>query len=153
FSREVVSMVSFRPWSWLHQQSSRSRRRPARRGVTRRTPMRLELLEDRCLPSVYTVTNTNDSGSGSLRQAIINANSHIGLDAIQFAIGSGSQKIMPVSALPTITDPVVIDATTQLGFSGTPIINLRGSTSGQASFNGLTITAANCVVRGLVINR
>jgi uncharacterized protein (UPF0333 family) len=34
----------------------------------------------------YTVSNSNDSGAGSLRQAIINANANCDLDHINFAI-------------------------------------------------------------------
>src|SRR5436853_2502187 len=73
------------------------------------------------------VTNTNDSGPGSLRQAILDANNNPGLDTISFSIGSGPKTIRPLEALPTLTDPVVIDGTTQPGFSGTPIIEIDGS--------------------------
>ena len=34
----------------------------------------------------FVVTNTNDSGAGSLRQAILNANTNVGLDSIDFNI-------------------------------------------------------------------
>lgn len=36
----------------------------------------LEQLEDRCLPSTFSVINTSDSGLGSLRQAVLDANAH-----------------------------------------------------------------------------
>src|SRR6516225_769397 len=66
----------------------------------------LELLEDRVLPSVYAVINTNDSGEGSLRQAILDANADPGLDTIIFDIpGSGAHTIRPTMPLPTVTDP------------------------------------------------
>ncbi|MBD1927824.1 DUF4347 domain-containing protein [Trichocoleus sp. FACHB-90] len=94
------------------------------------------------------VINTNDSGEGSLRQAIINANALSGTDTIGFQIGSGLQTITPLSALPTITDSVIIDGTTQPGFSGTPIIQLSGSGTGT----GLTISAGSSTVRGLIFN-
>ncbi|MEK6285861.1 MAG: HYR domain-containing protein [Acidobacteriota bacterium] len=103
------------------------------------------------IAAAFPVTNTNDSGAGSLRQAIINANANAGLDTITFAIGSGPQTITPLSPLPTITDAVVIDGTTQPGFAGTPIIEINGSSAGQS--DGVTITAGNSAVRGLVINR
>src|SRR5215213_10067459 len=58
----------------------------------------------------FTVTNTNDSGAGSLRQAIEQANSASGADTIRFSIaGSGVQTISPNSPLPFITDPLTID--------------------------------------------
>src|SRR5258708_1101639 len=103
-------------------------------------------------PMTFTVTNTNDSGPGSLRQAILDANAHAGADMIVFTIpGAGVNTIAPASALPTITDPVTIDGTTQPGFAGSPIIELSGAIAGPA--NGLNITAGSSTVLGLVINR
>ena len=98
------------------------------------------------------VTNTNDSGEGSLRQAIIASNATIGVpDTIEFNIEPpGAQTIQPSSGLPSITDPVVIDGTTQPGFAGTPLIELRGD---LANANGLVISGDHCTIRGLVINR
>src|SRR5439155_8764810 len=45
------------------------------RPTTRR--LRLEPLEGRDVPATFTVTNTDDSGGGSLRQAITDANNHV----------------------------------------------------------------------------
>ena len=77
------------------------------------------------------VTTTADSGSGSLRQAIVAANLHAGLDTIRFAIpGSGVHTIGVQSALPTIVDAVSIDGYTQPGASassGTLLIELSGA--------------------------
>ena len=68
--------------------------------------------------STLLVTNTNDGGAGSLRQAILYANEIAGLDTIHFNIpGSGPHTIQPNSALPLITDPVFIDGYTQPGAS------------------------------------
>ena len=48
----------------------------------------------------YTVTNTNDSGANSLRQAILNANGSGGLDTISFNIpGAGLHTYCPRSHL------------------------------------------------------
>ena len=57
--------------------------------------------------AAFTVTTTADSGPGSLRQAILDANANPGLDTITFAIGApGSQQtIQPTTALPSITSP------------------------------------------------
>src|SRR5437868_13550397 len=69
------------------------------------------------VPFVFTVTNTNDSGTGSLRQAITDANS-MGGGTINFNIpGSGVHTISPMTVLPTITQPVTIDGYTQPGSS------------------------------------
>lgn len=105
--------------------------------------------------ATYTVSNTNDSGAGSLRQAILDANASPGLDTITFAIGaSGSQQtIQPASALPTISGPVIIDGWSQggAGYTGPPLIELNGALAGN-QIVGLTITGGSSVVRGLVIN-
>jgi uncharacterized repeat protein (TIGR01451 family) len=101
----------------------------------------------------FVVTNTNDSGTGSLRQAILDANLNTGSTSqIRFNIpGPGPFTITPASSLPTITNPVVIDGTTQPGWNGTPIVELNGASAGGG--NGLTISAGGSTVRGLVINR
>lgn len=66
--------------------------------------------------ATYTVTSNANAGAGTLRQAILDANASVGVtDTIVFAIGTGQQSIAPTAALPTITDPVVIDGTTQPG--------------------------------------
>jgi titin len=61
------------------------------------------------------------------------------------------QTINLASALPQITDPVVIDGTTQGGFVGTPLIEINGAGGGTSA--GLRIQSGNCTVRGLVLNR
>ncbi len=101
----------------------------------------------------FMVTTTVDTGVGSLLKAIMDANSNPGLDYIHFSIGSGPQTLAPnfAQGLPLIMSPVVIDGTTQPGFSGTPFIELNGSNLG--SIPGLVIVAGNSTVRGLVINR
>jgi hypothetical protein len=114
----------------------------------------------------FTVTNTNDSGAGSLRQAILAANAAAGADTIKFNVpGSGVKTIRPLTALPAITDPVTIDGYTQPGASpntkssGTNaklMIELDGTETSRipgSSIAGLRIEAENSVVRGLVINR
>jgi hypothetical protein len=105
--------------------------------------------------ATYTVTNTNDSGAGSLRQAILDANANPGLDTITFAIGAtGSQQtIQPISALPTITGPVTIDGWSQggSGYTGSPLIEINGASAGAQAV-GLTLTGGSSVVRGLVVN-
>ncbi|TAK54747.1 MAG: hypothetical protein EPO22_15180 [Dehalococcoidia bacterium] len=99
------------------------------------------------------MTTTADSGAGSLRQAILDANGTPGSDLITFAISPGGpQTIAPVSALPAITDSVTIDATSQPGFSGTPLIELNGANAGSTT-DGLLVTGGAAAISGLVINR
>src|SRR5215831_14006619 len=75
------------------------------------------------LGNTYTVTNTSDSGPGSLRQAILDANANPGADTISFAIpgadpgcdGGGVCTIAPMTALDEVTDVLTIDGYTQAG--------------------------------------
>jgi subtilisin-like proprotein convertase family protein len=105
------------------------------------------------------VTNTKDSGPGSLRAVLTWANSSPGKDTVLFKIPStdagyntsnNSFTIRPLSPLPQITDSAIIDGTTQPGFSDRPVIELDGS---NVSVDGLYISAGNSTVRGLTINR
>jgi hypothetical protein len=114
------------------------------------------MLEERRLLSTFVVLNTNDSGFGSFRQALLDANTNPGLDSIVFNIGAGGvQTIRPLSALPTVTDAVFIDGTSQSGYDPlhpSPMIELDGSFAGFG-VTGLTLAGGNSTVRGLVINR
>src|SRR5438874_2131308 len=68
--------------------------------------------------ATLTVTTTADSGAGSLRQAILDANAAAGTDTIAFNIpGAGVQTIAPLTNLPMVTEAVVIDGYTQPGTS------------------------------------
>ncbi len=97
--------------------------------------------------------NTNDSGPGSLRYAIACAEAKPGTDTVDFAIpGAGPHTIQPLSALPTIQNPIIIDATTQPGYSGMPVIELDGSLAGAAA-SGLWLRGGSSTVKGLAINR
>jgi uncharacterized repeat protein (TIGR01451 family) len=109
--------------------------------------------------NIFTVTNNGDNGgvnppagagTGTLRQAIIDANATAALDTIQFNIGSGPVTIVASGVpLPTIIAPVTIDGTTQPGFAGTPIVQLSAISVGG---NGLNIQTNNTTVTGLVIS-
>jgi hypothetical protein len=114
--------------------------------------------------ATFTVTNTGDSGAGSLRQAMTDANTSAGPDTIAFDIpGSGIHTITPLTALPHITESLAIDGYTQPGSSantnpfGQPwnaviLIEIDGENLG-ANDAGLNVTAGTAVVRGLAINR
>jgi len=109
----------------------------------------------------YTVTSTNDSGLGSLRQAILYSNTYAGEDLIVFDIpGPGVHTISPTSELPHITDWVTIDGYTQPGTSPNALvtsddavlrIEINGEFSGDS--DGLVVTVGGVTIRGLVINR
>ena len=109
---------------------------------------------------VVNTTNDNDDGTCgerhcSLREAIGAANDRDGTDTISFNIGSGffvrgRALIQPRSPLPTITEPVIIDATSQVFFNRNPAVELSGSLAGDAA-SGLHITGGGSTVRGLAI--
>ena len=108
----------------------------------------------------FVVTNTNDSGTGSLRWTIINANAFAGTDTITFAIpGTGPFTIQPNSELPTIFDPVIIDGYSQSGSSpasergpATLMIELDG-TNAESDAYGLALFCGGSSITGLCINR
>src|SRR6185503_275610 len=101
--------------------------------------------------ATFPVTSTTDSGSGSLRNAITAANSTPGADTITFNIaGAGVHTITVFSDLPILSERATIDGTTQPGYAGKPLIEVRGGTGSAA--HGLQLFSGNCVVRGLAVN-
>ena len=88
---------------------------PRRRLPDRRRRFLVEPLEGREMLSTFTVTSTADTtATGTLRWAITQSDKTTGPNAIDFAIGgTGVHTIDLGSALPTITQPVTIDGTTQ----------------------------------------
>lgn len=93
--------------------------------------------------ATFLVTNTNDSGAGSLRQAVLDANANPGPDNIAFNIpGSGPFTINVSGLRLTLTDPVTIDATTQPGYAGAPRVEVVGQflvLGGDSTLRGLSI--------------
>ncbi len=136
----------------MSSKRSGFRLKSARTESTRRPY--LEPLEDRKLLAVYTVRNTADSGLNSLRAAIVLANDNPGTDTINFAIPSGGagqvRTIQLGSALPAISDTLLIDGRSQDPTSSKPVIELDGSTAG-AGVHGLRLTASNNRIEGLSI--
>jgi CSLREA domain-containing protein len=136
------------------------------RGGINRTKPRIDV--DNALTALLPpliVNSTNDSSDGvcdaghcSLREAITIANSTANTtEQIRFNIGGGGQQTIALGAnpLPSITSPVIIDGTTQPGYSGTPLIEIDGANVTQIDpllEIGLNVLAGNSTVRGLVIN-
>jgi CSLREA domain-containing protein len=110
------------------------------------------------LTNVIVVNSINDVDDGvantnhtSLREAIMAANNHSGPDLIRFAIGSGARTIGLTNLLPALLDAeTTIDATTQPGFAGQPLIYLDGSLLVPS---GLRLYSPSNTVRGFAINR
>ena len=116
--------------------------------------------------ATFTVTNTNDSGPGSLRQAILDANTNPGADTIAFAIpgsacdAAGVCMIAPLSSLPGITEAVTIDGYTQPGSSPNTnpvgqglntVLTIWLAGDGSYTSTGLLLDADSITVRGLLV--
>jgi hypothetical protein len=105
-----------------------------RRHVRRRpyTRLHLEALEDRQAPAVLTVTDPGDSGPGTLRQAILDANNeatHPGPDTVAFAPALAGATINL-----TTTDPGAADGPS--AFAVGSAITIDGGSA------GVTVTPA-----------
>ncbi|MEH1871599.1 DUF4347 domain-containing protein [Nostoc sp.] len=107
----------------------------------------------------FVVTNTNDSGSGSLRQAILNANATSGADTITFAgvfTDATPDIITLTSGKLTITDDITILGTgaSNLIVSGnnsSGVFEISGSGT-DAKIDGLKITNANDPLGSILLN-
>ncbi len=109
--------------------------------------LQVRLLEDRLAPAIFTVMNTNDSGAGSLRQAVINANGAVGADSIVFdpTAFANPQLITLSGGQITITDAVTIsgpaakatvDAAGKSRIFMIDVLNTNVAISGLALING-----------------
>ncbi len=121
-----------------------------------------------------TVSNTNDSGAGSLRQFILNANLLGGDSSLAQQgrtagtenailmlttadtnyVASGTYWSIPLqSALPAITAPIVLDGSMLVGSSNNPVLELKGTSAGAGS-NGLTLNSGSTAstIRKLAVN-
>ncbi len=131
-------------------------RRMSRRKLAAKRTKRLSFqpdfhdLEKRMMPATFLVLNTADSGAGSLRQAILDSNATPGSNTIDFSIDSGPQTITPGSNLPIIRVPVNIDATSQPGYAGVPLIEFNAIHASDPF--QLLAGSDGSAVRGFVIN-
>jgi hypothetical protein len=146
--------------------TSKNTNKLSKKGIHRR----LELLglEERVVPAI-TVVNNSDSGAGSLRQAIIDANATAGNDIIDFNFSTGSSPytINLATALPNIIDAnTVVGAGTAgtvtitgLGASSLNISGNQGNfsifsidTGGNLSISGVTVSGSNINGNGGAFN-
>jgi hypothetical protein len=119
--------------------------------------------------ATFTVTNTADSGAGSLRDAINQVNAGAGNDTIAFNIpGSGVHRIQPLTDLPAIVKPnTLVDGYTQPGTSvntdplatnAVLLIEINGSNytvgDGITTGTGLALGSGSTgsTIRGLIFN-
>jgi trimeric autotransporter adhesin len=117
----------------------------------------LERIENRLLLTTFTVSNLNDSGGGSLRQALMDANNAGTADLINFTVSGTIQ--LTSGDLPSITDEVDIDGTTSPGFAGTPVVEIDYNGFGGLRFDAgsagsdlRSLGAVNAVGAGVSLN-
>ncbi|HEV7428831.1 MAG TPA: Calx-beta domain-containing protein [Thermoanaerobaculia bacterium] len=123
----------------------------------------LMLLATSASASTFVVNSTLDSGAGTLRQAIIDANAAAGIDTITFAIpGAGLHTISPASNLPNITEGVIIDGYSQSGSSANTLalgdnavlqIELNGASVSNGTGLNFTATVNGGEVKGLLVTK
>lgn len=87
----------------------------------KRASLSYEPLEVRNMLATFAVSNLNDSGAGSLRQAVIDANAAPGADVVSFNV-AGTINLQ--KALPKITGTLEIDGTTAPGYSASPVVEI-----------------------------
>ena len=107
-------------------------------------------------PDLLPGDGTADAGNGmvTLRSAIQEANALAGFQKIYFYIpGNSPYRIQPGTPLPTIIEALRLNATTQRGYVGLPIIEVNGSLMTSPNINGLIISSGGCSITGLVINQ
>src|SRR4051812_780082 len=96
-------------------------RRSVRRAADVRARLLCQSLEDRLAPATFHVTNIGDDatpGSGSLRDAITQANALPGADSIVFdgpTFGTTLQTISLFAVLPVVTSPLTITGPSAAG--------------------------------------
>jgi len=128
--------------------------------MLRTSQLRLLELDRREVPAVFTVTNVNDAGAGSLRQAILAANANPGLDSIAFAptVFTGTQTIALFSTLPAVNGPLNItgpgsDVLRVVGgpMSGVPFNLFAAEAGASAAVSGLTVLGNSGLGGGLAL--
>ena len=153
---------SFSGWLKAANWKSKGSRRAEHSRRARCVP-RLEILEDRTVPSTFLVTNLLDGPaatppSGSLRAAIEAANNHPGADNIAFAAGLHGpitlQSELSITASVTINGP----GANQLSVSGISsgpdacrVFDITAN-SGTVTIAGLTIANGSATSGGGILN-
>lgn len=104
--------------------------------------------------ATFTVTSTADSGPGTLRQAIADANAAAGSDEIAFAIpGAGPHVIQLAGSLPVINVGLSLDASSQSGGDCTawpPTLNVAIDAAQSPDF-GLSVQGDDVTIRGISV--
>lgn len=110
----------------------------------------LALLSSTSRADVFSVTTPGDDGSGTLRQAILDANANPGPDKIVVSFAgefAGETTVYPLSELPPVSGPVELDGSLPGGVKA----ELSGAFLGGWSPSGFTLIAQGCTIQSWVI--
>ena len=104
--------------------------------------------------ATITVTNENDSGPGSLRQALVDVMTSPAPRAINFLItptGATVHAINLATALPALTNTVTVDGTSQPGYSNSPLIKVNGAAITNSGIRGFRLYGGTNLLRGMFL--
>jgi FG-GAP repeat len=139
----LPSLLRFQP-----SGACRARRAGPSQSGGRVWPCRLmlEQLEDRTVPASFLVTNLNDAGDGSLRQAILDANGAAGADDIQFQAG--------LTGIITLTDELSITDSVSIDGPGAEVITISGNNATRLfTIDSQTATVISVSISGLTLTQ
>ncbi|MCA9263373.1 MAG: hypothetical protein KDA60_05970 [Planctomycetales bacterium] len=146
-----------RRFAFWREQNRRPLHKPS--PLANELEMRIETLEPRCMLATFAVTNLNDSGVGSLRQAILDANSNANpgeVDNITFDASLTLGRVLLTTSLPRIAESLSIvgprTGMDSITIDGQGIADLQpfniGSTATNVTLTDLTITGGNVTNSG-----
>jgi hypothetical protein len=147
---------------WLNRypETAKRSRRTGKRSAKASFRPRLEVLEYRTLPSTFTVLNLADSGTGSLRAAVLAANANPGPDVVEFAKSVKGTITLTTGEL-LVSGDLKIDGpgTSKLTVNGNDasrvfdvVGGVDASTAITVSISGLTIRHGRADVGGGIYN-
>lgn len=102
----------------------------------------LLIAESAASAALLTVSSSADSGAGTLRLALTEVNASAGGDVVDFMIAGPPITITLFSPLPTITENVTIDGTSETDYAGITLITIDTSMTGAGNV-GTAFTVAN----------
>ncbi len=152
--KRYFSLAKWNLATWFRDHSGTN---PICRSKKEAIPFKPELLclEERVTPTTYTVTSFGNSGAGTLRDAITQANGTKADDSIVFAIGDSVRTINLTSTLPSIVSTATAGRLRIEG-PGSDNLTLNGNTGsssrdfrifniasrGDLSLRGVTLSGA-----------
>ncbi len=121
---------------------------------SRRLPLRLEAMEMRLAPAIFSVTNLNDSGTGSLRQAVIDANNSTGADTVLFQNTTGTITLssggIAIDDALTIFGPGAGQLIVSANNASRIFTISNAATPFHVGISGMTLTQGNSIVGGAI---